>query len=100
MCCKTAIDFKGPLKVPCGIWYQDVCSRSFELSKLRDGAAANLTFFSGTSHRCSIGLRYGDLEVQGNALNSSSCSSDKVCSVAGCVILLKEGERVIMKKCI
>ena len=65
-----------PLKVCCGIWHQDVSSRSFKSCKLQGGASVDLTFLSSTSHRCLIGLRSGEFGGQVNISNSLVCSSN------------------------
>ena len=61
---------KAPLKVCCGIWHQDVSSRSFKSCKLRGGASVDWTCLTCTSHRCSIGLRSGKFGGQVNSSNS------------------------------
>ncbi|XP_051801618.1 vascular endothelial growth factor C isoform X3 [Acanthochromis polyacanthus] len=69
------MDSTRPLKVCCGIWHQDV-SRSFEACKLRGVASMKWTCLSSTSHRCSIGLRFGEFGGQVNTSNFLLCSSN------------------------
>ncbi|XP_067281495.1 single-strand DNA endonuclease ASTE1 isoform X2 [Pseudorasbora parva] len=50
----------NPYKMSCCIREQDVSSRSFKFCRLRGGAIVDHTFWSNTSHRCSVGLRSGE----------------------------------------
>ena len=69
-CCQNSPDPSrhGALKVCCGIWHQDVSSRSFKSCKLQGGASMDQTCLSSTSHRCMIGLRSGEF---GGKVNTS-----------------------------
>lgn len=55
------------------IWHQGITDRSFKPNNLRGGAAIDRTWWSSTSHRCSVGLRTGEFGGQGNTLTSSLC---------------------------
>lgn len=50
-----------PLKVYCGIWHQNVSSKSFKSCKLRGGASIDRICLSSTSH---TDIRCGNLEVK------------------------------------
>jgi len=91
---RGGMDSTRPLKVCCGVWHQDVSSRSFKSWKLRGGASMGRTCLSNTPHRCSIALRSGEFGGQVNTLKSSLCSSNHFCSVAGRIILLKEATAI------
>ena len=72
---KTAQTHRGtestrPLKMCCGIWHQDVSSRSFKSCKLWGGASIDRTCLSSASHRCSIGLRSGEFGACAFALQT------------------------------
>ncbi len=54
----------------CGLWHQDISSKSFKSYKVRGGASMDCICWSSTPHRRSIGLRSGKFEGQGNTLNS------------------------------
>jgi len=88
---RRGMDSTRPLKVCCGIWQQDVSSRSFKSCKLRGGASMDRTCLFSTSHRCLIGFRSG--EFGGQHLKLVVLLKpflNHFCFVAGCIILLKE----------
>ena len=89
------MDSTRSLKVCCGIWHQDVGSRSFRSCKLWGGASMDWTCLSNTSHRSSTGLRSGEFGGQVNTSNSLLCSSnhlDHFCFVPWHIILLREAQ--------
>ena len=57
------MDSTRRLKVCCGIWHQDVSSRSFKSCKFRGGASMDRTCLSSTSNRCSLGSKSGEYSV-------------------------------------
>ena len=73
---RWGMDSTRPLKVCCGIWHQDVSSRSFKSCMLQGGASMDWICLSSTSHRCSIGLRSGEFGGQVNTSNLLLCSSN------------------------
>lgn len=86
----------------CAIWHQDVSSRFCKSCKLRGGDSMDGTCLSSTSHRCGIGMRYGEFRGQANTLNSQQDNAWQgalscwCIHISSCVLLLKSQQWAVL----